>query len=483
MQQQQQDTADQSQASAWDIRATKGKWNKVIEKKEEGKGTFCVAKEKIGQGEQLLTEEPFMRQIDEKHKETRCHYCFGELNAGHPSSCRDKDCQWKTKYCSEDCERHAWTSGHQWLCRFPELAKQDADIIFAVQGYFISKSQKQDVLPDLVSNRDSFGATLIKDYRDKLAQVAPILDLTDSAIDNIITILFQIKCNAFAVKTAQSVDVAATFVVSREFLTLGRAIYYSASKVNHACDPNALVSFGDGAKNPCQLKIQCVKGPIEKGNEITISYGPLASVHSKEDRLKKLKEGYQFDCKCGACKDASNKKSPESIYKCQICKKGRLYRQQSKCGECGEEPHWPYFIKTESEVEVLKRKQDFVKVYKLQSDIYHDDALVLGQTADRIAMYACNSGQWEIASNYAIKSLTVARQVYGKLSVEAAEEMMKLSTILLNLCLTTGKRKKEAIAHIKGTIITYKILGLDKTMPEDIDELEQMMTHLMFMAL
>jgi len=48
-------------------------------------------------------------------------------------------------------------------------------------------------------------------------------------------------------------------------------------------------------------------------------------------------------------------------------------------------------------------------------------------------MYACNSGQWEIASNYAIMSLTVAQKVYGKLSVEAAEEMMKLSTILLNL--------------------------------------------------
>lgn len=48
-------------------------------------------------------------------------------------------------------------------------------------------------------------------------------------------------------------------------------------------------------------------------------------------------------------------------------------------------------------------------------------------------MYACNSGQWEAASNYAMMSLTVAQKVYGKLSVEAAEEMMKLSTILLNL--------------------------------------------------
>ena len=156
-----------------------------------------------------------------------------------------------------------------------------------------------------MSNRDAFEASLVKEYRDKLAKVASMLDLTDSAIDNIITIIFQIKCNAFAVKAAQSVDVDATFVVSREFLTLGRAIYLSASKVNHSCDPNAIVSFGDGATNLCQLKIQCVKGPIEKGTEITISYGPLASVHSKEDRLKKLKEGYQFECKCSACKDTS----------------------------------------------------------------------------------------------------------------------------------------------------------------------------------
>lgn len=82
---------------------------------------------------------------------------------------------------------------------------------------------------------------------------------------------------------------------------------------------------------------------------------------------------------------------------------------------------------------MFKHKQDFIKVFKLQSDIYHDDTLVLGQTADCVAMYACSSGQWEIASNYAIMSLTIAQKVYGKLSVEAAEEMMKLSTILLNL--------------------------------------------------
>lgn len=90
-------------------------------------------------------------------------------------------------------------------------------------------------------------------------------------------------------------------------------------------------------------------------------------------------------------------------------------------------------MQTENQIEIFKQRQDFVKVFQLQTDIYHDDVLVIGKTADRLAMYACNSGQWEAASNYAIMSLTVAQKVYGKLSVEAAEEMMKLSTILLNL--------------------------------------------------
>lgn len=127
--------------------------------------------------------------------------------------------------------------------------------------------------------------------------------MTDHVIDCIITIIFQIKCNSFAVKTAESVSVNASFIVSREFLTLGRAVYLSASKLNHDCNPNSIVSFGDGGAKPCQLKIQCVNGPIEKGNEVTISYGPLASVHGRDDRLNKLKECYQFDCKCSSCKE------------------------------------------------------------------------------------------------------------------------------------------------------------------------------------
>jgi hypothetical protein len=40
-----------------------------------------------------------------------------------------------------------------------------------------------------------------------------------------------------------------------------------------------------------------------------------------------------------------NSNSPDSIYKCQICKTGRLYRQQSKCSHCEQPPYWAHFLK------------------------------------------------------------------------------------------------------------------------------------------
>ncbi len=40
--------------------------------------------------------------------------------------------------------------------------------------------------------------------------------------------------------------------------------------------------------------------------------------------------------------------------------------------------------------------------------------------------------EWRLACQYSQRSLKIAEIIYGKMSVEVAEEMMKLSTILFN---------------------------------------------------
>ncbi|CAO3637931.1 unnamed protein product [Mucor hiemalis] len=82
-----------------------------------------------------------------------------------------------------------------------------------------------------------------------------------------------------------------------------------------------------------------------------------------------------------------------------------------------------------------------------------------------------------MAAKYSSKSLEATQHVFGKISVEAAEEMMKLSTLLFN-----SQQKSVALEQINETMVIYKILGIDKSAPDDIEELENMKHYLTFVA-
>lgn len=50
---------------------------------------------------------------------------------------------------------------------------------------------------------------------------------------------------------------------------------------------------------------------------------------------------------------------------------------------------------------------------------------------------------------------------------------------LINTCLgLSSMQKQEALKQINATMILYKLLGLDKTAPEDIEELQEMRAFL-----
>jgi hypothetical protein len=156
-------------------------------------------------------------------------------------------------------------------------------------------------LPGLISNVEAVNTSQRQSYRQKFDSIATLFYLSNYTLDCLVTILLQIKCNAFAIKSATNRSVGSDLVVSRDFITTGRAVYQLASRLNHDCNPNALVSFGESEQRPCQIRVQCVNGPIASGQEVTISYGPLATAHSRDERKKKLKESYFFDCECSAC--------------------------------------------------------------------------------------------------------------------------------------------------------------------------------------
>jgi hypothetical protein len=73
-----------------------------------------------------------------------------------------------------------------------------------------------------------------------------------------------------------------------------------------------------------------------------------------------------------------------------------------------------------------------LEALQLQEGIYHNNVLKLGETYDKLAQTYCVNNQMNLAAKYCQKSLEVTQSIYGKISIEIAEEMMKLSTLLFN---------------------------------------------------
>ncbi|CAO3659590.1 unnamed protein product [Rhizopus stolonifer] len=285
----------------WQPRFEQTRLEDAETKKSKNKmtGDHVVASKELAQGKAILQEIPFIKQLDNRNLATHCASCFSLLKKTK-EPCQNKQCQWKNLYCSITCQRQHWFAEHKWLCHFPGLIGTDKDVLFAFQGYLACRSIGRTTLPGLVSNIDAHKPEEVKEYNKKInnSQLKSVFYLTEGVIEAMVVIMAQIRCNTFAVKhyiTFKSMEVE-----ERESITVGRSIYLSASKFNHSCNPNALVLFGvDGIGS--HMKIHLIEDEVEKGSEINISYGPLATRLSKDERKKKLKHDYFFDCSCSSC--------------------------------------------------------------------------------------------------------------------------------------------------------------------------------------
>lgn len=90
------------------------------------------------------------------------------------------------------------------------------------------------------------------------------------------------------------------------------------------------------------------------------------------------------------------------------------------------------YVQAEAKAESFSSRGKYLEALQLQEGIYHNNVIKLGETYDRLAQNYCNSNQMSIAAKYSQKSLQVTQSIYGKVSIEVAEEMMKLSTLLFN---------------------------------------------------
>jgi hypothetical protein len=138
----------------------------------------------------------------------------------------------------------------------------------------------------------------------------------DTSLDNLL--------NSTDAKESTEVLLKAILIYSCNAFEGGR-IYYQLSRVNHSCNPNAVVVEGD-TTDVSVLKAACT---IKKGSEITISYLGKELYAGYPIRQRKLRIEKHFVCMCTRCtglngEEVSSKSTSVSLdlasrIPCPIC--------------------------------------------------------------------------------------------------------------------------------------------------------------------
>eukprot|EP01040_Poterioochromonas_malhamensis_P006687 gene6687-7205_t len=156
------------------------------------------------------------------------------------------------------------------------------------------------------------------------------------------TILSRIPFNTHAITRVISSECEdITRKVSRTVVPIhvGYALFLHASSINHSCEPNAIVRYQ--SKSELNTIGECMDdvvieiittSSVSRGDEISISYGPVAARHSLYLRRQLLREQYLFDCNCVACaREASAISSERESQRSQSRATSVVEKQKEMC--------------------------------------------------------------------------------------------------------------------------------------------------------
>ncbi|CAO3649185.1 unnamed protein product [Cunninghamella blakesleeana] len=471
---------------------------KLINTKEEG--DYLISQKKLKEGTLLLEEKPYAFEV---HKDNSCPNCLQPLlllKSLIPCR-RQKNCSWHIYYCSILCEAQYWFRVHMFVCRIPELKSSSqspsTSILLAFQLYMnsiryqqqqhgLNRNKLSSPIDHLISNLQYHTKEQQQLYEDQAKMISQLFLFSSlfhnnnnnneekSLIKALIHYQAIIRCNGFGIQK-KLINHFNDHTNKISVDTVATGIYPLASKLNHSCQPNVLALF-DNTTAILQLRTLY---PIQPNEPLSISYGPLAANLSTLKRQQFLLDHYFFHCRCQACQvtitnhhDDSLPPSAEQIYKCTNCKYEKLKLENKICPNCNNNINWIYLQKVEQEIEKYKKYGQLDKVLKLQSSIYRDLSLPIGNTYDQLAYtYHSVHHQPIIAAQFSEKSLTIVQSIYGSCSPEAAEEMFKLCGLLYSAAHDPSKLRY----WIKKTHDLYIVLGLNHQLKQDFQELDSML--------
>jgi hypothetical protein len=323
--------------------------------KDSGRGFF--ASKAIMPGHLVIEERPFARVLDPRYWRTHCSYCMRQCDAVVPC----ETCVYVV-FCSVECKKAGWRQFHEFEC--PQM---DALALLASCGnlvpyltyrifsmrpksYFMSRQRELDGLlrtrvhpnevleiPGYFDSGDVCSTMLlykreppVQDMTSNVTMAAYILkilkaggffaghvladDETSSSLagpsgdkkesrdeqELIYRLIFHYLCHLpTQTFNITGIEISMTSIDDVVNSTLvGLAACPTMTFVNHSCAPNCAIVPGVRDKF-----VLVALRPIERGDEITMSYGGVGSIANtpKPMRNLALMRDWGFKCNCTAC--------------------------------------------------------------------------------------------------------------------------------------------------------------------------------------
>lgn len=388
--------------------------SKSVSIKDEGGhvGRHAVAACDIMPGDLLVVEEPHCAFLLAEHRRTHCHSCFTRIFAPIPPTCGLCSC---VAYCGIAC-RNADAKLHERVCNLLPalwLSKASITCFLALKAIIqqpyekvmrltrdqLESSSKGTVPIDekrpyrgkdyarfysLVTHEDErsvediFHRAYMAGWLLRLLKMADYLpadvktaDLPGEKLSNEELHMADLLLHNLQLLQFNSHEIS-ELVIPRDSKNLddaksifvGGGVYPTVALFNHSCNPGIIRYF-----TGTTMIVRAIR-TIRKGEEISENYGPIFTITPREERKRKLRLQYWFECNCEACVDhwplLQNLDPTVLRFKCetgQSCKKILLVNTNAetfmiKCSNCG---------KSTNILKGLKALQDTDMLFKVAS--------------------------------------------------------------------------------------------------------------------
>ncbi|KAI9203508.1 uncharacterized protein BJ171DRAFT_144972 [Polychytrium aggregatum] len=493
-----------------------------------------VAQTGLSKGSLIIKEKPYAWVLSSECSGERCECCGKALGLA-PVICNQCSESW---FCSSGCRDEAWINFHSAECQRAFIRDLDEVAVLALRLYnrLHSPAEQPSITKRTVVNEpydevstlsaskgsanaavpipgcDESGAflghsdegflSLLDHLADRSPEslVSPLilsallvasLDLPSTDVVEFMSIFGRIQTNSFFVKANASFDgqpgIHNVNTTTDRLIRIGTGIYLNSSLVNHSCEPNALVSFRNGGN---EIMIRLASN-VEEGDEITISYGPLASRSMTTDRQDLTTERWLFKCDCRACHTNDDTKSRlmgglvcVSFPKCTA----PVVLRDEFCPSCGvsladNDRHTKLavllsrsqelFEKAEATTDDDQAFEILMRCLGLRKSICHPSSHTLAHTYDALTERLARLGNFDEASKFCRKGLTILCRIFGNDSVEVTREYFKLCQLLF-----ASKHPEAAIQVVERTIRLYETTFGEEGGGEELEELRTMKSYL-----